>query len=53
VGPGSYRGSRGSRSGRQRQRQHDAFPGATLAKARELKAVYDPENIFDQNFPIS
>jgi len=35
------------------QRLHDAFPGDTLTRLRELKASYDPENIFDQNFPIS
>ena len=35
------------------QRLHDAFPGGTLTRLRELKAAYDPENVFDQNFPIS
>ena len=35
------------------QRLHDAFPGRTLTRLRELKAVYDPENVFDQNFPIT
>jgi len=35
------------------QRLHDAFPGNTLTRLRELKAAYDPENVFDQNFPIS
>jgi alkanesulfonate monooxygenase SsuD/methylene tetrahydromethanopterin reductase-like flavin-dependent oxidoreductase (luciferase family) len=35
------------------QRLHDAFPGQTLTRLRELKAAYDPENIFDQNFPIT
>jgi hypothetical protein len=34
------------------RRLHDAFPGQTLTRLRELKAVYDPENIFNQNFPI-
>ncbi len=28
-------------------------PGHTLTRLRELKAVYDPENVFDQNFPIT
>jgi alkanesulfonate monooxygenase SsuD/methylene tetrahydromethanopterin reductase-like flavin-dependent oxidoreductase (luciferase family) len=35
------------------QRLHDAFPGETLTRLRELKARYDPDNVFDQNFPIS
>jgi alkanesulfonate monooxygenase SsuD/methylene tetrahydromethanopterin reductase-like flavin-dependent oxidoreductase (luciferase family) len=35
------------------QRLHDAFPGDTLTRLRELKATYDPENLFDQNFPIT
>jgi FAD/FMN-containing dehydrogenase len=35
------------------QRLHDAFPGQTLTRLRELKAAYDPENVFDQNFPIT
>ena len=35
------------------QRLHDAFPGPTLTRLRELKATYDPENVFDQNFPIT
>jgi alkanesulfonate monooxygenase SsuD/methylene tetrahydromethanopterin reductase-like flavin-dependent oxidoreductase (luciferase family)/FAD/FMN-containing dehydrogenase len=34
------------------QRLHDAFPGKTLTRLRELKASYDPENVFDQNFPV-
>jgi hypothetical protein len=34
------------------ERLHDAFPGATLDRLRELKATYDPGNVFDQNFPI-
>ena len=32
---------------------HEAFPGATLARLRELKAIYDPDNVFNQNFPIT
>lgn len=34
------------------QRLDDAFPGATLARLQELKARYDADGIFDQNFPI-
>jgi alkanesulfonate monooxygenase SsuD/methylene tetrahydromethanopterin reductase-like flavin-dependent oxidoreductase (luciferase family)/FAD/FMN-containing dehydrogenase len=34
------------------ERLHDAFPGETLAKLRRLKALYDPDNVFNQNFPI-
>ena len=34
------------------ERLHDAFPGATLDRLRELKAQYDPDNVFDANFPI-
>jgi len=34
------------------ERLRDAFPGDTLARLRRLKAQYDPENVFDQNFPI-
>jgi FAD/FMN-containing dehydrogenase len=34
------------------QRLEDAFPGKTLTRLRELKAAYDPDNVFDQNFPI-
>jgi FAD/FMN-containing dehydrogenase len=29
-----------------------AFPGPTLTRLRELKAVYDPQNVFNQNFPL-
>jgi alkanesulfonate monooxygenase SsuD/methylene tetrahydromethanopterin reductase-like flavin-dependent oxidoreductase (luciferase family) len=35
------------------ERLHDAFPGATLTRLRELKARYDPDGVFDQNFPIA
>jgi FAD/FMN-containing dehydrogenase len=35
------------------ERLHDAFPGKALTRFRELKAAYDPENVFDQNFPIT
>jgi hypothetical protein len=34
------------------ERLLDAFPADTLARLRELKAIYDPENLFNQNFPI-
>jgi FAD/FMN-containing dehydrogenase len=30
-----------------------AFPGNTLVRLRELKAQYDPENVFNQNFSIT
>jgi hypothetical protein len=35
------------------ERLHDAFPGETLERLRALKAVYDPGNVFNQNFPIA
>jgi alkanesulfonate monooxygenase SsuD/methylene tetrahydromethanopterin reductase-like flavin-dependent oxidoreductase (luciferase family)/FAD/FMN-containing dehydrogenase len=35
-----------------RERLHDAFPGDTLTRLRRLKAQYDPDNVFDQNFAI-
>ena len=34
------------------ERLHDAFPGETLERLRRLKARYDPDNVFDQNFAI-
>ncbi|WP_351237409.1 LLM class flavin-dependent oxidoreductase [Streptomyces sp. NPDC002133] len=34
------------------QRLHDAFPEPTLGRLRELKALYDPDNVFNRNFPI-
>lgn len=37
---------------RRPERLHDAFPGETLARLRRLKARYDPDQVFDQNFPI-
>ncbi|MFE0631252.1 BBE domain-containing protein [Streptomyces sp. NPDC058864] len=30
----------------------DAFPEPALARLRRLKAEWDPENVFDRNFPI-
>lgn len=30
----------------------EAFPGPTLTRLRALKAVHDPENVFDRNFPL-
>lgn len=35
------------------ERLTDAFPPATLARLRRLKAEYDPDGVFDQNFPIA
>jgi hypothetical protein len=35
------------------ERLHDAFPGKTLERLRRLKARYDPDNVFNQNFPIA
>jgi Berberine and berberine like len=35
------------------ERLEDAFPGDTLTRLRRLKARYDPDNVFNQNFPIS
>jgi hypothetical protein len=35
------------------ERLHDAFPGETLTRLRDLKQKYDPDNVFNQNFPIS
>jgi alkanesulfonate monooxygenase SsuD/methylene tetrahydromethanopterin reductase-like flavin-dependent oxidoreductase (luciferase family)/FAD/FMN-containing dehydrogenase len=34
------------------ERLDDAFPGETLVRLRRLKARYDPDNVFDQNFAI-
>jgi FAD/FMN-containing dehydrogenase len=34
-------------------RLEDAFPGETLERLRRLKALYEPENVFNQNFPIT
>jgi FAD/FMN-containing dehydrogenase len=35
------------------ERIEEAFPGATLVRLRALKALYDPDNVFDQNMPIA
>ena len=35
------------------ERINDAFPPATLARLRALKARYDPENVFRDNFNIT
>jgi FAD/FMN-containing dehydrogenase len=35
------------------ERVQDAFPGETLERLRRLKAQYDPDNAFNQNFPIT
>jgi FAD/FMN-containing dehydrogenase len=37
---------------RRPERLHEAFPGETLDRLRRLKAQYDPDNVFDQNFAI-
>jgi alkanesulfonate monooxygenase SsuD/methylene tetrahydromethanopterin reductase-like flavin-dependent oxidoreductase (luciferase family)/FAD/FMN-containing dehydrogenase len=34
------------------ERLHEAFPGETLDRLRRLKAQYDPDNVFNQNFAI-
>jgi alkanesulfonate monooxygenase SsuD/methylene tetrahydromethanopterin reductase-like flavin-dependent oxidoreductase (luciferase family)/FAD/FMN-containing dehydrogenase len=34
-------------------RLQDAFGGETLERLRALKALYDPDNVFNQNFPIT
>ena len=34
------------------ERLAEAFPGPTLDRLRSLKAIYDPENVFNQNTPI-
>jgi FAD/FMN-containing dehydrogenase len=31
----------------------DAFPAATLRRLREIKRKTDPDNVFDQNFPLA
>ena len=35
------------------ERLNDAFPPRTLARLRELKARYDPDNVFRDNFNIT
>jgi hypothetical protein len=42
----------GFETDRRPERLHDAFPGETRTRLRRLKAQYDPDNVFDQNFPI-
>jgi hypothetical protein len=34
------------------ERLRDAFPDETLTRWRHLKALYDPDNVFNQNFSI-
>jgi hypothetical protein len=38
---------------RRPQRLHDAFPGETLAGLRRVKAVYDPQDVFNQVVPLA
>ncbi len=35
------------------ERLLEAFPEPTLTRLRELKALHDPSNVFNQNFPIA
>jgi FAD/FMN-containing dehydrogenase len=35
------------------ERIHDAFPPPTLARLRDLKARYDPDRVFRDNFPVT
>jgi hypothetical protein len=37
---------------RRPERLLDAFPEKTLDRVRALKAQYDPDNVFNQNFAI-
>ena len=34
------------------ERVQEAFPGATLERLQELKSIYDPDDVFNQNTPI-
>lgn len=34
------------------ERLEDAFPGETLQRLQALKRRYDPDNAFNQNFPL-
>ncbi|MFI1732256.1 FAD-binding oxidoreductase [Streptomyces acidicola] len=35
------------------QRLSEAFPPTTLSRLREIKREVDPDNVFDQNFPVA
>lgn len=37
---------------RRPERLLDAFPEPTLGRLRALKGTYDPQNLFDRNFPV-
>ncbi|WP_258572928.1 BBE domain-containing protein [Streptomyces sp. KM273126] len=32
---------------------HRGIPSTTLSRLREIKREVDPDNVFDQNFPVA